>query len=122
MASSGPLRQPLLAQKVFQQLVSVLGEDGFRMKLQAFDRESFVAHAHDLPIFSPCSDFKAFRKALALYDQRMIASRGERVGQITKYAGAIMKDRRSFAMHELPGMDDFPAESLPYALVPQADA
>ena len=56
------------------------------MKLQTFDRQSFMAYAHDFAIFRPGSDFQAIRKALALNDKRMIASRVERVWQIAKNA------------------------------------
>ena len=52
----------------------------------------------------------------------MIAGRGKRVRQPTKYAGTIVKNGRSFTMHELFRMDDFAAESLTYTLVAEANA
>ena len=92
------------------------------MKLQTFDCQSFMANAHDFAILRPCSDFQAIRKAFTLNNKGMIACRRKRIWQISKHANAIVENRRSFAMHELLGVNDFAAKSLTYALMAQTHA
>jgi hypothetical protein len=43
-------------QEVAQHGVTMLGQDGFRVKLHALDRQGFVAHAHDFAVFCPGGD------------------------------------------------------------------
>src|SRR6476469_7522080 len=57
-------------QEVLQQLVSMLGEYGFRMELHALDVELLVAHAHDLVVLGPGGDFQAGRQRGPLDGQR----------------------------------------------------
>src|SRR5687768_4452931 len=59
----------LLVQKIFQQLVAVLGQNGFRVKLNPLDGQGLMAHAHDFPIFAPCRDFQALRQGFTLDDK-----------------------------------------------------
>src|SRR5690349_16402602 len=92
------------------------------MKLNPFDSERFMAHAHDFAIFSPRRDLQAIRKALAFNHERVIARRKERIWQIMKQPRVVVKNRGSLAVHDPPRTNDFTAESLSYALMAEANA
>ncbi len=90
------------------------------MELHAMHRQRFVAHPHDLVIIGPGGDLQTFRQCFALDHQRVIARRGERVGQAVKHAGVVVMDRRGLTVHQLFGVNDASAEGLANALVPEA--
>ena len=48
-------------EEIFQQRVTVLRQNGFGMKLHAFNGEVFVAHTHDFAIGCPGCYFKVIR-------------------------------------------------------------
>ena len=100
----------------------MLGQDGFRVKLHALDRQGFVAHAHDFAVFCPGGDFQAIRQAFALDHQRVVAGAGHRVGQTVKHAEVQMLHRRGLAVHQLLGVDDLATKRLADALVAQTHA
>ena len=81
-----------LIQEIFQQFVSVLGQDGFRVKLETFDRQSLMAYAHDFAIFCPGGNFQTIRKTLTFNDKRMIARRRKRIWQVSKHACALVEN------------------------------
>src|SRR5271169_7242713 len=92
------------------------------MELYAMHGQRLVAHTHDLAVVGPCGEFQAVRHRIALNHQRVVARGGERAGQACEYAVAVMVYLRGLAVHQLPGVDDAPSESLAYALVAEAHA
>src|SRR5215216_2777474 len=70
---SRPLPHKLLLQEISQQVMAVLGQDRFRMKLHAFNLIFLVAHAHDFIAFpigclGPGGYFQAIRQAVLIDD------------------------------------------------------
>ena len=109
-----------LIQEVFQQPVSMFGQNGFGMKLQTLYRQSLVAHPHDFSIFCPCGNFEAIGKGFTLDGERMVANRREWVGQSFEQSGVIVVNRRCLAVHQLLRMNNFSAKSLSDALMAKA--
>src|SRR5687768_13646618 len=70
---------PVLAQKVGEQLVAVLGQDRLGVKLNALDRQRLMAHTHDLAVLGPGGHLQAIGHALALDDERVIARGLDRI-------------------------------------------
>src|SRR6185437_8796020 len=113
---------PLMrSEKIGQKRMTMFGQYGLRMKLDALDRKLAMAHAHDLAVLAGGGHLEARRHRLALDDQRMIAGSGQRVGEAGKDAAAAVRDRRDFAMHDALRAYDPAAERLPDRLVAQAD-
>src|SRR5690606_3620943 len=88
-------------QEIAQQRVAVLGEDRFGVELHALDAQLAMAQAHDLAVVGPRGDLEAVGQRLALDRQRVVADRGERVGQPAKDADPRVVDRRGLAVHHL---------------------
>src|SRR6185295_6080974 len=76
-------------EKISQQRVAMLGEDGFRMKLDAFHRQLAMANAHDFAVVGGRGDRKACGHRRALDRERMVAGGGERRRQLGEYAVAV---------------------------------
>jgi len=62
------------AEEVRQDIVSWLGEDRFRMKLDPFHHIIAMPYSHYLPILSLSSDFEAGWKTFEFDNQGMVAS------------------------------------------------
>src|SRR4051794_20776186 len=73
-------------QKVFQQRMTVLGQDRFRMELNALERrlrrrELAMAHAHDLAVVGGRRDVEVVRQRRPIDRQRVIADHREPLRQ-----------------------------------------
>src|SRR5438445_2614912 len=108
-------------QEVAEKFFDGTGQDGFRMELHAFDAKSAVAKAHDLSLCSLRRDFQTGGERLAPDDQRMIAGRFKRVGQIAKDRSLIMTDHGRLPMHQTFGADHLPAKGFSDALMTKTD-
>ena len=60
-------------EKVGQEVVSHLSEDGLRVKLNALHYVVSVSYPHYYALMSPGSDFETGREAISLDDQGMVA-------------------------------------------------
>ena len=95
--------------------MTVLTQNGFRVKLHAFYSERPVPDAHDLipvagVILSPGSDFKAVRQGLAVDDQRVITRCRERIAQAFEHAFVGMVYGRELAVHDFLRTDHITAK------------
>src|SRR5689334_17376104 len=97
--------------------MAVLGQYGLGMKLNAFNREFPVTHAHDFTVVGPGAHLETRGQTCTLDHQRMIARRRVGIRQSAKNAAAVMMNCRRLAMHELLRMHDLSAKRLPDALV-----
>jgi hypothetical protein len=109
-------------EEVGQQVVAVLGGDGFRVELYAVDRPRPVGQPHDLAVGGPCGDFQHVRQGFAADRQAVVAGGGEGRGQAPEHALARVLDRRGLAVHQGLGADHLAAEGLAHGLMAQADA
>lgn len=109
-------------EEVFQQAYAPFGCVGFRMKLDAPDRKRLVAEGHDLAFFGVGGHFQAVGERLALDEKRVVAGGGERVFDVLEKFSTVVANRGRFSMHEFGSANDFSAEMLGDALVPEADA
>ncbi len=55
--------------------MAVVGEDAFRVELNAFDFECAVTHSHDHAVGGFGGDFEAVGQCVAFDDERVIAGR-----------------------------------------------
>src|SRR5206468_11867899 len=101
--------------------VAGTGQDGFRMELHAFDAKGAVAKSHDLSLRGLRRDFQTGGERRAPDDQRMVARRFKRAGQIAKDRLLIMTDHGRLAMHQTFGADQLPAQGLSDALITTTD-
>src|SRR2546422_3162655 len=114
---------PLLnVQKIGQQLVALLRQDGLGMELYALDGRGAVAYTHDLAIVALSGDLEARRQARALDRQRMIAPDRERRSQPGEDPLLAVRGGGEFAVHYAPGAHDPTAEGLPDRLMAEAHA
>src|SRR5438309_9030993 len=67
-------------QKIRQQLVAMLGQDGLGMELHAGEWMLPVPQSHDRAILGPGGDLEVGRQGGAFHDQRVIAGGGKRAG------------------------------------------
>src|SRR5947207_900383 len=93
------------------------------MKLNAVERPSAVADSHDLIFVRPGADDKiGIFESLTANHQAVIACRLKRVGQPFEDALAVMMNPRSLAVHNSIIADNFAAENMADALMPQTDS
>ena len=71
----------------------LLGQDGFRIKLNALDWQGFMADPHDFAVLCPRCNLQAIGKAVALNYKRMIASGVKWIWQAAEQTRAIVKNR-----------------------------
>src|SRR5690606_26196030 len=100
----GPARTSVAIQEVLQQLVTVLGQDGFGMELHAFERQRAVLNAHDLfaravSVLRPRRNLEAIRQRFLLDDERMVARCTERIREPLEHATVVVVDLRDLAVH-----------------------
>src|ERR1700678_2437839 len=79
-------------QKIFQQIEARGGQDGFGMKLHAFDAKFAMAQAHDDNVVRLGGNFQVARERLALDDERVVARCSEWFREIFENAAAIVFD------------------------------
>src|SRR5690348_1636129 len=108
--------------KVFQEQMTVLGGDAFRMKLHAVDRHLPMGEPHHQTVVGFGGHFKLARQRLALDHQRMIARGFEWRVDAAKDAAAIVLDFGKLAVHRHRCAHDLAAESLADRLVAEANA
>lgn len=85
-------------------------EHRFGMKLHAFDGKFAVAETHDDAVVGLGSDLKLAREGFSLDDQRVIAGRGERIGQLLEDPFAVVMDIAGLPVKESGRADDFSTE------------
>src|SRR5207248_5796717 len=61
-----------ILQKIRQQLVAMLGQDGLGMALHAGERMLPVPQSHDRAILRPAGDLEVARQGVALHDQSLM--------------------------------------------------
>src|ERR1041385_4583842 len=120
-------RLPLLAKKIAQQVVAVLGQDRLRMELHALDCQHLVAQPHyfvetAILVQRPRGYLENRRYRLFFDDQRVIARRHERIRQTCEYTLAVVIDQRRLAVHDRTRAHDLAAIQLADALQPEAHA
>ena|SRR5260370_15924154 len=92
------------------------------MKLDAPDWECFVFYSHDFPLLGFGGDFQTIRQAVPLDHERMVASRGERIGHPCEQIFSIVLNKGGFAMHHPVIYDDVSAKNVADALMSEANA
>ena len=102
-------------EEIGQQIMTMLGQDRFGMKLYPLDRQFAVAHTHDLVdaaaiVLGPRGDFQAVRQAALLDHQRVIAGGLEGIREAAEHTLVTMVYLRGLAMHDAPGTHDPPAK------------
>ena len=109
-------------QEVAEEFLAVFGEDAFGMELDAPNGEFPVTQSHDFALVGFGGDLQAIGKAIAIHDERMVASSREGVGNILKEFPAVVFYRGSFTVHHAVVDFDLRLERMSDALVSQADA
>ena len=90
------------------------------MELDAFEFGAAMADAHDDAVVGFGGDGEFTWQRFALDDERMVASRGERVGEFAEDAFGVVMDGAGFAVKEFGRANDFPAECRADGLMAQA--
>jgi len=90
--------QKLKCQEVLEELLTGGGEDGFGVKLDAFDFVAAVAEAHDDTVAGFGSDGQLAGKGFALDDERVVASGREWLGKLAENILAIVMDFAGLAV------------------------
>lgn len=111
-------------EEIRQQLVALLGQNTFRVKLNPFNRQALVADPHNFirltVFFRPGRDFEAIWQGVSFDHQRMIAGDREWVIQASKHAAVSMNDGRRLAVHDLTGADNIATVYLSDRLMAKA--
>jgi len=97
-------------------------EDAFRVKLNAPNGVLFMFDAHDFAFIRFGGDFEAIGQGFPPYDQGMIASGGEWIGDAFEKVLAIVLNRRGFAVHHAVVHHDITTEYVADALMAQANS
>ena len=112
----------MFVEKIGEQIMTPIGENGLRVKLHALDGQALVPHAHDFPVVCPRGYFEAVGHAFALDHQRMISRCTEGVGHAAEHTHTGVLDIGSLTVHYPLGMNDPAAERLADALLAGLDA
>src|SRR5437588_12642804 len=107
---------------MLEELFARVGEDGFGVELHAFDLVAAVTEAHDDAIVGFSGDGELAGQRFSFDDERVVAGRGERVGQLAVNILAVVMDFAGFAVEELWGANDFPSKRGANSLMAQANA
>src|SRR5579885_2152101 len=113
-------RHELQLQKVPDEMLSILGQHAFRVKLNAFDRMTAMAQTHDGPILCTRCDLQFRWEPFFRNDERMVASAGHGIAQVLEDGLTIMRDLAGLAMHYLWRADHFSAKGCTDGLMAQA--
>ena len=81
--------------------MAALGEHRLGVELHALDGELAVPQRHDHPTGRTCRHLELVRYRGRLHRQRVIAGRGERVGQAVEDPGAVVLDQTGLAVQQL---------------------
>ena len=112
-------------QKVLQQGMPLLSENGFRVELHTLDVVLTVTDTHDLvhlaTMLGPGSHLEAVRQRLPFNHQRMVTGGAERVAEPGEHPDIGVVYRRGLAVHHLARMHDACAEGLADGLVSQTN-
>src|SRR6185437_6491014 len=119
----------LLREEVRDEAFAVVGEDGLRVELDAFDGQGLVAEAHDGAGVGcaaagghACGDLEFLWDRVFADDQRVVTRAGHGLREVAEDAAIIVLDRRGLAVHELGGTDDLGTEGRADGLMAEADA
>ena len=111
---------PLQRKKILEELFAGIGEDGFRVELDAFDFVAAVAKAHDDAVISLGGDGEFARQGFFLDDEGMVARCGKGVRQLAENIFVVVMNLARFAMEEFRRADDFAAERSADGLMAEA--
>lgn len=109
-------------QEVSKESHPVFGGDGFRMELDAVDREGFVADPHNFTLVGGGGNLNAVRCRILVEEEGVVTGRAEILGDISEQAFPVVGNGGEFSVHDSVGADNAPPEVLTNALVPQANA
>lgn len=104
-------------EEIAQHLMPVFRGDGFRMELNALNRQIAVLQPHDRSILKPGGDFKTGGQTGTLDDQRMIARRLKGRWQAMEEAAALMMHGTHLAMDDLLAAHDLATKRLTNGLM-----
>ena len=111
----------LQRQEILQELLAGIGEDGFRVELDALDFVAAVAEAHDDAVVRLGGNGKLAGQRPSFNNERVVARGGERVRQFVEDVFAVVMDLARFSVEKLRGTHDFSAEGSADGLVAEAD-
>src|SRR5688572_31149943 len=101
----------------------MLGQEALGVKLNALERQTAVAKAHDLIPVCPGGHLEIpLVEGPGPHDQRVVPRGGERAGNPREEAAAVVVDPVGLSVHQLRGAFDGAAVPVGDALVAQADA
>src|SRR3990172_10541557 len=101
--------------------MTVLGSNTFGMELHPVDPAAFMLEPHDQAVLGLGGDGETGGQAMPLHDQRMIARRLERVGDVVEYPLAAMVNARQLAVHQDGRADHLAAIGLADRLMAKAN-
>jgi len=84
-------------QKILQELLAGIGEDGFGVELHAFDFVAAVTESHDDAVVGFGRDRELARERFALNDQRMVARGGEGIRKLAENILVVVMNLARFA-------------------------
>src|SRR5207245_11688636 len=111
----------LQRQEIREELLAGVGEDRFRVELNAFDLVAAVAQAHDNAVIGFRGDRELARQRLPFHNERVIAGGRERVGQLAEDIFPVVMNLAGFTMEKFRSADDFSAKSCTNGLVAEAN-
>jgi hypothetical protein len=109
-------------EEILEELLTGGREDGFRVKLDAFEFVAAVAEAHDDAVVSFGGDGEFARERFALDDERMVARGSERLRQLAENILAVVMDFAGFSVKEFRCANNFSAEGSADGLMAEANA
>src|SRR5271157_5583918 len=108
--------------KILEQRLAHLRENGFRMELDALYGIFCVPHAHNDAVLGLARYFETVGTRLALDDEAVVARGNERIGNVRVDLLAVVVDLRHLAVHEIGSAHDDAAERRADGLMSQAHA
>src|SRR6185437_4494644 len=94
----------LLREEVGDEALALVGEDGLGVELNAFDRQSFVAEAHDGAGVGGAGvggytggDFELVGDGVFADDERVVACAGHGLRKVAEDAAVVVLDGRGLA-------------------------
>jgi len=88
----------LQREKILEELLAGIGEDGFGMELDAFDFVATMPEAHDDAVVSLGGDGEFARQGFLLDNQGMVARCGEGVWQLAENIFVVVMNLARFAV------------------------
>jgi len=113
----------LLPQEVGDELFAMVGEDGFGVELDAFNRQLAVAESHNGALAGDTGrNFELVRDRVFGNDERVIARAGHRLRKVAEDGAAVMSNNAGLAVHQLFRANHFPTKGCTDGLMAEADA